>query len=79
MNFLDKVKTIITLGSANFSASIIVGLFWLFLAILLTKSQYGEIGFLMSVANVGYEISLLGLSITVVVYESKKQNIFQIR
>jgi len=76
MNFLDKVKTILTLGSANFSASIISGLFWLFLAILLTKSQYGEIGFLMSVANVGYEISLLGLSITVVVYESKKQNIF---
>lgn len=75
MNFINKAKIILTLGSANFSSSIINALFWLFLATLLIKSEYGELGFLMSVANVGIEISLLGLNVTVLVYASKNENI----
>ena len=51
-------------------------MFWLYLATLLAKAEYGELGFLMSIANVGSVVALLGLGITVVVYESKNENVF---
>jgi len=57
-------------------SSIIFGLFWIFLATILSTNDYGEIGFFFSVANIGSAIALLGFTGTIVVYEAKKQNIF---
>lgn len=75
-SFRKKSFNVLTLGSANFSAAIILGLFWFFLATILEKIEYGEIGFLMSVANVGFAVSMIGLGATVVVYGPKKENVF---
>jgi len=64
------------LGSGNLISTIILGLFWFFLAALIPKEEYGQIGYLMSLANVVFPIAMLGLGITIVVYEAKKENIF---
>ena len=76
MSSKRKLKDILSLGSANLVTGIIFGLFWMFLASILTKSEYGELGYLMSIVNISAVLALLGLGITVVVYEPKKENIF---
>jgi len=73
---LLKIKDLLALGSSNILASAILGIFWLYLASLLEKSEYGELGFFMSVVNVGAAIALLGTRQTVVVYEPKNRNVF---
>jgi len=76
MVFKRKLKDLFTLTSSNISASLILSLFWLFIASIMEKPEYGELGFLMSIANVGAAFALFGLRSTVVVYESKKENVF---
>jgi len=71
-----KINNLLGLGSAEMTASVIVAFFWLFLASLLSKTEYGELGFLMSIANVASAISLLGARNTITVFESKNDNIF---
>jgi len=75
MNFPKKLKDFVALGSSNLIASIILGLFWLFLASLLTKTDYGQLGFFMAIANIAGAISLLGLRQTIMVYEPKNENL----
>jgi len=69
-------KDLLTIGTSQFISQIILGLFWIYLASILSKSDYGELGFLMSIVNVAAIVSVLGLGSTVVVYEAKKENIF---
>ena len=76
MVFINHIKELVGFGTSNTISSLIYALFWLFLASILVKSEYGELGFLMSIASVGTAFSLLGLRATVVVYESKNENIF---
>ena len=76
MYFKTKLKNLLTLGSSNVFASIIGGLFWLYLASFLEKTEYGELGFLMSFATVASVVSLLGLGTVTVVYGAKKENVF---
>ncbi len=78
MDFRKKIQEIITLSSANITAAIILGLFWLFLATYIEKIEYGELGYYMSIVNVGLAISMLGLRATVVVYGAKNENIFPV-
>jgi len=75
MVFKNNIKDLMTVGSSNFFASIINSLFWLYLASILLKTDYGELGLFMSIANIGAAVSLLGMRTTVVVYESKNENI----
>jgi len=72
---IKKLKDFLTLGSSNLAASTIIGIFWLYLASLLPKTEYGELGFLMSIVNVGFAIAILGLRNTILVYLPKKENI----
>jgi len=76
MVFSKKLKHFLSLGSAQVFSAIIFGLFWLYLATVLDKTQYGELGYLISLVNVVSVITLLGLSHTIVVYEAKKEPIF---
>lgn len=76
MVFKKKLKDLFTLSTSNVSASLILSVFWLFIASVMEKTEYGELGFLMSIANVGAAFALLGLRSTIVVYESKQENIF---
>jgi len=76
MYFKTKLTNLFSLGSANISASLIGGLFWLYLANIVTKAEYGEIGYLISLASIASAISILSLGATILVYEPKKENIF---
>jgi len=76
MVFKNNLKDLLSLGSINLSSSVIFGIFWLYLASIMTKEEYGELGFVMSIANVGATISLFGFRTMVIVYESKNENVF---
>jgi len=76
MDSKKGIKELLTIGSSQFSSHIILGFFWLYLASILAKSSYGELGFLMSIVNVAAVVSVLGLASTVVVYGAKKENVF---
>jgi O-antigen/teichoic acid export membrane protein len=76
MFFKQKLGDLFTLGAAGIFSSLILSLFWLFLASFLEKTEYGELGFLLSVVNVASTIALLGLRNTIIVYEAKEENIF---
>jgi len=78
MVFKNKLKVLLSLGSINISSSIIFGIFWLYLASIMTKEEYGELGFFISIANVGATISLFGVRTMVVVYGSKNENVFPV-
>jgi len=76
MVFTKNVKDFFSLGLSNLISAIVYGIFWLFLASFLEKIEFGELAFLVGIANIGYVISILGLSHTIMVYEPKKENIF---
>ena len=76
MVFTKKAKDFLTLGSSNMISSLVYGIFWLYLASIIQKTEYGELGFFMGIMNVGLTISLLGLRSTIMVYEPKKENVF---
>ena len=76
MDSKKGIKDLLTVGTSQFISQIIFGLFWLYLATILSKNEYGELGFLMSIANLAAVVSVLGLGGTIVVYEVKKENIF---
>ncbi len=76
MYFKTKIKDFMSLGSANFFASLIGGLFWLYIAKILDKTQYGEIGYLISFATLAGGLCILGFGTLIVVYEPKKENVF---
>lgn len=65
-----------SLTGTNLISSIVLGLFWFFLASILNPEEYGEIGFLFSIVNVAFAVALMGLGQTVAVYEAKGENIF---
>ena len=74
----SRWSEVISLLGATFLSATIFGVFWVFLASVLEPEEYGEIGFLMSIAQVTFTFALVGLSRTVVVYESKGENVFPI-
>jgi len=74
--FPKKLQDLLSIGSSNTITPIINGTFWLFIASILTKTDYGELGFLFSIVNVVSVVSLLGLATTILVYGAKKENIF---
>jgi len=76
MYFKTKIKDLMSLGSANFFASLIGGLFWLYIAKILDKTEYGEIGYLISFATLAGGLSVMGFGTLIVVYEPKKENVF---
>jgi len=76
MSSNKNIKDLLTVGTSQFISQIILGLFWLYLASILSKTSYGELGFIMSIVNVAAVVSALGLAGTVVVYEAKKENVF---
>jgi len=74
-NFFVNYKDHLSILISRISAASISGLFWFYLATLLTKNEFGELGFLISIASVGFALSLLGLNQVIVVYEAKKEDI----
>ena len=69
-------KDLTSLGVANIASSAISSIFWFYLASIMETSQYGEIGYLISLSVIASVISLMGSSYTITVYSAKNQNIF---
>ncbi len=74
-NFFTNYKDHLLILTSRILAAVISGFFWFYLAVLLTKNEYGELGFLISIATIGHALSLLGLHQVIVVYEAKKEDI----
>jgi len=72
---LAKLKNYLTLSSANFGSAVINAIFWMYLASLLDKSEYGMLGYLISIATVAHAVSSIGLGKTIVVYGAKKEKV----
>lgn len=74
-NFFSRVKNQSSLVFSNIAAAAIHGFFWIYLAKILDKAEYGELGYLLSIASLGASIALVGLPTMIVVYGSKKENV----
>lgn len=74
-NFNEGTKGFLLLTVSNFVSVAILGFFWIFLASITEKSEYGEIGFWISIAYVGAAFAAFGLPKTMIVYGSRKENI----
>lgn len=73
---LNKLKDLTTVGVANGLSTLILVLFWFYMAGLLGTENYGHVSYFIAAASIGYVISLLGGSNTVLVFtakENKKQ------
>lgn len=70
-NTFKKFKDLTSVGIANISAMAISSLFWLYIATLIGDEGYGNVGYLIAIASIIGNISLLGSSDTLVVYRAK--------
>ncbi len=61
------------MGVANSIATIIMGLFWFYLAPLLGSEEYGKISFLVATGSLIYIISMVGAGPTITVFTSKEK------
>ena len=74
--FSQGTKDYATLGLSNILVAGISGLFWFILARLLDTTEYGLIGYLFSISQIGYTVANIGLGQLIVVYGAKKEDIF---
>jgi len=75
-NFFNKIRQQLALGFSNILAASINAIFWLVIASILTKNEYGEVGFLLSIAAVGSAFAAIGLPRTIIVYGAKGEEIY---
>jgi len=75
-SFSDKFKDLTALGIGNIGTVIISGLFWLYVASIVEVQEYGEIGYIISMAGLVSGISLLGSNSSITIFTSKKDSIF---
>ena len=75
-NFYTKAKDQISISVANLTGALVNGLFWLYLASTLDKSQYGEVGYLISIAELGFSFANFGIVALITVYGAKGEKIF---
>lgn len=58
---------------SRFSSAALLGIFWLLLANLLDKSEFGELSYFVSFATVASAVALLGINKSLVVFAAKKE------
>lgn len=69
--FFQKSKNLTAVGTGYIVASAISGLFWIFLASVLEKEEYGELGYWLAVIGTVGAVATVGSSNTLTVYVSK--------
>jgi len=77
MKFENNHKNSIILTASNFLGVLVNGMFWFYFATTLDKDEFGELGYLLSFATVGFAFANVGLSSMIVVYGAKKENVIQ--
>ena len=70
-NKFSKIKDISTIGIADLTGSAISAGFWFYLASLIDVEVYGELTYLLSIAQIASALSLLGATNTLIVYSAK--------
>jgi len=70
-SFFQKSKNLTAVGIANLVANGISAVFWLFLASLLGKEGYGELGYLFAIIGMAGAFALVGSHNTLSVYVAK--------
>ena len=71
VKFTEKLKDLSSLAVTDISAIGISAIFWFYMATVLGPKGYGEITFLLAIAQIGSTVSLLGSANALVVYTAK--------
>lgn len=74
--FFSKIKDHVYLGGSKIITSVLSIFFWLYLATIIEKIEYGEISYLISIAAVATAFAGIGTQQLIVVYGAKKENVF---
>lgn len=67
-----KFRDLASVGIVNITAMAISALFWLYMAVLIGEEGYGNIGYLIAIAGIVGNISMLGSGDTLIVYRAKE-------
>jgi O-antigen/teichoic acid export membrane protein len=70
-NFSTRFQDLTTFGFGTVIATVISGLFWLYLASLLGTESYGEISYFIAISGIAAVISFVGAGNMLVVYTAK--------
>jgi len=71
-NLISNTKDLQYVGIANVATKGIAGLFWFYVATLMTVDAYGQISYLIAIGVMATRISLIGSAQTIIVYTAKK-------
>lgn len=71
VKILEKVKDLSVIGVIDISSTAISAVFWFYIALLLGPKDYGEISYILAIAQMASTISLLGSPHVLVVYTAK--------
>ena len=66
---MKLIKKFSSIATGETVSGAIGSIFWLYLASLLTVSDYGEVQFLIGIASFGVGLSLIAQTNTIIVYE----------
>jgi len=72
---LKLIKKFSSIATGETLSGAIGSIFWLYLASLLTVSDYGELQFLIGIASFGVGLSLIAQANTIIVYEIKQRDL----
>ena len=72
---MKLVKKFSSIATGETISGAIGSIFWLYLASLLTVSDYGEVQFLIGIASFGVGLSLIAQTNTIIVYEIKQRGL----
>ncbi len=68
---IKGLKSISQIGSATAGGNAIAAIFWIYMADLMGQEDYGELGYMLSIAGIASTISILGGQWTMSVYTAK--------
>ena len=68
---IKGLKSISQIGAATAGGNAIAAIFWIYMADLMGQEDYGELGYMLSIAGIASTISILGGQWTMSVYTAK--------
>ena len=72
---MELIKKFSSIATGETISGAVGSIFWLYLASLLTVSDYGEVQFLIGIASFGVGLSLIAQTNTIIVYEIKQRGL----
>ena len=72
----SRLEGILYLGTGDFLGGIIVAVFWLFLASMISVEDYGQLHYYLGIAGIAYVLTLIGTRNTMIVYVAKRVQVY---